>query len=263
MLPRSGSPLTHMLLKRGMEGPDVLNLELALQGLGYKGFAADGIFDQKTENVVRNIQKTNKLTVDGLVGPKTLAVIDKIYQPAIANFAPKATPVVEPITVAQPVTEPGILTFDAVYPKGDEELADVHPILARKVLSIIELAAQEGYILTVVQGLRTFAEQDRLFKKRPRVTKARGGQSYHNYGVAVDIAFIVNGKLSWDEKLYKNVGRWAGRVGLEWGGNWHFVDMPHLQLNNMPATARLLATYNANGGGNKGVSAVWKNWIGA
>lgn len=33
--------------------------------------------------------------------------------------------------------------------------------------------------------LRTFAEQDALFNAKPQVTKAKGGQSYHNYGLAI------------------------------------------------------------------------------
>ena len=40
--------------------------------------------------------------------------------------------------------------------------------------------------------LRIFAEQDALFNARPQVTKAKGGQSYHNYGLAVDIVLLVD-----------------------------------------------------------------------
>jgi hypothetical protein len=237
-----------MLLKQGMSGPDVQNLELVLQGLGFQGFdAADGNFDQKTENVIRYIQKANGLQVDGKVGPETLALIDRLWEPEVANFAPKAEILVPSV--------------GGVIPAGDEELEHTNHMLTHKVLQIIELAQQEGYHLTVVQGLRTFAEQDRLFAQRPRVTKARGGQSYHNYGVAADLAFVVNGKLSWDDHLYRNIGRWASRVGLEWGGNWHFVDYPHVQLHSMPGTGKLKAVYEKAGGGQKGIEAVWNTYV--
>lgn len=243
-----------MILKLGMESPDVLNLELVLQGLGFDGFQVDGVFDQKTENVIKYIQKTHlsvigkKLTVDGIVGDDTFAVLDALYEPLVANFAPKPTPTVEPLA-------------DGTFPKGDEELTEVHPILARKVLQVIALAAQEGYTLTVVQGLRTFPEQHKLYLQRPRVTKADAGQSYHNYGVAVDLAFVVNGQISWDDKLYKNIGRWASQIGLTWGGTWKFVDNPHVQLLNMPATGRLLEAYNRNGGGLPGVHFAWTQFV--
>lgn len=234
-----------MILKLGMEGPDVLNLEVVLQALGFQGFEVDGVFDKKTENVIKYIQKSYKLDVDGKAGPNTLDLIDALYQPLVKNFAPKPTPVVE------------VDSKTGQYPTGLEELEHVHPILARKVSQIIDMARGEGYNVTTVQGLRTFKEQDALFRKRPRVTKARGGQSYHNYGVAVDLAFIVDGKLSWDERLYKNIGRWASRAGLEWGGNWKFVDKPHVQLAMLPATGRLLEEYNKSG-----VKGVWSKFIG-
>ena len=48
--------------------------------------------------------------------------------------------------------------------------------------------------------LRTFKEQDELWKRRPRVTKAKAGQSYHNYGLAVDIVLVTDKgkKATWD-----------------------------------------------------------------
>lgn len=229
-----------MILRKGMSGPDVLNLEQVLNALGFMGFTVDGEFDQGTENVVKYLQTQGKLKSDGIVGPKTLDYLDGLYQPFVANFAQKPTITVTP----DPIT--------GVFPKGDEELTSVHPVLACKTLQIINLASQEGYNVTTVQGLRSFPEQHALFLKRPRVTKADAGQSYHNYGVADDLAFVVNGQVSWDDRLYKNLGRWASRVGLEWGGNWHFVDKPHVQLANMPAIAKLRPLYDAGG-----VKNVW------
>ncbi len=116
-------------------------------------------------------------------------------------------------------------------------LSDVKSILAEKCRAIIQLAANEGFTLVITQGFRTVAEQDRLFligrrgiKGERKVTNARGGQSNHNHGAAVDFAFVVNGEISWNEKLYQNIGRWAKQAGLNWGGNWRFKDLPHVEL---------------------------------
>lgn len=89
--------------------------------------------------------------------------------------------------------------------------------------------------------LRTFAEQDALYNQKPKVTKAKGGQSYHNYGLAVDIVLLLNdGKVaSWDTLAdfdgdgladWQEVVYVFGLFGWEWGGNWKtFPDKPHFQ----------------------------------
>jgi len=98
--------------------------------------------------------------------------------------------------------------------------------------------------------LRTFSEQDALYaqgrsKAGAIVTKARGGQSYHNYGLAIDIVLLVdkdgNGTFesaSWDTKSdfdgdkkgdWQEVVAIFKRYGWEWGGDWRFVDAPHFQ----------------------------------
>jgi hypothetical protein len=123
-------------------------------------------------------------------------------------------------------------TQEQINKYNAERLAKVLPSLAEKCRIVIRFAADDGFVLLVSQGLRTFKEQDALFAKRPRVTKARGGQSMHNYGLAVDFAFVVNGTISWDEKLYRRIGGWAKEAGLEWGGNWKFTDLPHVQISN-------------------------------
>jgi peptidoglycan L-alanyl-D-glutamate endopeptidase CwlK len=114
--------------------------------------------------------------------------------------------------------------------------------------------------------LRTIAEQDALFaqgrtKPGAVVTKAKGGQSYHNYGLAIDIVLLIdkdgNGTYetaSWDTKGdYDGDGKsdWIEiaeifkQHGWEWGGNWKFLDMPHFQKTFGKSVRELLELYNA------------------
>ena len=58
-----------MLLKVGSNGPLVKELQRAL------GISADGIFGKGTESSVKQFQKDNNLTVDGLVGSRTWEAI--------------------------------------------------------------------------------------------------------------------------------------------------------------------------------------------
>jgi peptidoglycan L-alanyl-D-glutamate endopeptidase CwlK len=144
---------------------------------------------------------------------------------------------------------------------NDERLKQINPTVAAKVRKIIALAAAQGFTLLVVQGLRTIAEQNALFaqgrtKKGKIVTNARGGQSWHNYGLAVDFAFVTNGEVDWSDALYRKIGGWAKTVGLEWGGAWHsIVDLPHVQQINGMKTADALAIYNKSG-----LSAIWEKF---
>lgn len=98
--------------------------------------------------------------------------------------------------------------------------------------------------------LRTIAEQDALFaqgrtKPGKIVTNARGGSSYHNYGLAIDIVLLVdkdgNGTFetaAWDTKGdFDGDGKsdWIEVVqvfkefGWEAGIDWKFIDPPHFQ----------------------------------
>ena len=98
--------------------------------------------------------------------------------------------------------------------------------------------------------LRTIAEQDvlyaqgrtKLFDDKGNrlgiVTKAKGGQSIHNYGLAFDIVLIINNGASWDiVKDYDKDGKsdWMEVVnifkkhGYTWGGDWKFKDAPHFE----------------------------------
>lgn len=150
------------------------------------------------------------------------------------------------------------------------KLDNVHPDLAKRVTELIGLAKTNGYDLKVTQGFRSFQEQDRLFNqwrdgkdndgdKRideadERVTRAAGGQSNHNYGLAVDLVFLINGVVSWNDELYPKIGAWAKMVNLAWGGDWKHKDMPHVEMPNLPNWRVLLDVYKKAKGN---VQVVW------
>lgn len=131
----------------------------------------------------------------------------------------------------------------------------------------------DGSGLRVVDSLRTGQEQRDLFRKGRSVesvelpssgiwalknpvlignvvTSAWSGQSYHNYGLAVDVVFrkwgyqksLKIGGVSYSlEDFYRNVGivELAESCGLSWGGSWgdvvHFEDRNYM----IPITANL------------------------
>ena len=92
----------------------------------------------------------------------------------------------------------------------------------------------------ITDGFRSGEEQDKLYAQGRTtagkiVTNAKAGQSAHNFGMAIDIAFRKDGTkgLSYDLALYKKLLPLAEELGLEWGGTWKsFPDNPHYQLPN-------------------------------
>jgi peptidoglycan L-alanyl-D-glutamate endopeptidase CwlK len=120
--------------------------------------------------------------------------------------------------------------------------------------------------------LRTFAEQDTLFAQgRTRlfdangrrlgiVTKAKGGQSIHNYGLALDIVLLKDTNndgtfesASWETTVdFDKDGKadWMEivdilkRNGWVWGGDWKFKDAPHFQKTFGYTWRQLLGKYN-------------------
>lgn len=122
-----------------------------------------------------------------------------------------------------------------------DKISKLHPSVREEVKKIItecDIALSGRSKIRITQGLRTFEEQDALYKQRPKVTNAKGGQSVHNYGFAVDIVLIIDGKIaSWDTHKdwdLDGIADWDECVkifakhGWSWGGNWNtFKDMPH------------------------------------
>ena len=95
----------------------------------------------------------------------------------------------------------------------------------------------EGINVKIIAGTRNYAEQAKLYAKGrtepgPKVTNARPGYSWHNFGVAWDfVVFDAKGQPLWESPLMERCGRIGEAMGLEWGGSWKsFQDTPHLQV---------------------------------
>ena len=64
---------TTTTLKKGSSGEQVKYLQYGLVGLGYLKDSVDGKYGNNTLTAVKNYQKANGLTVDGIAGTKTLS----------------------------------------------------------------------------------------------------------------------------------------------------------------------------------------------
>lgn len=181
---------------------------------------------------------------------KILAFVSKFFKKK------NPSPLVGSSVKAEP-TEPKV-----VVPSWAEGL---HPELVARVEPLLEHCAKMGMNVDVHRGLRTWEEQNRLYAKgRDRngkkigktVTNARGGSSWHNYGLAVDVVFkTLGGRWSWAEMHpWSKLGKFGKMFGLEWGGDWkRFKDRPHFQYTCGVKIAEARRLYKSGG-----VQAVWK-----
>jgi hypothetical protein len=144
------------------------------------------------------------------------------------------------------------------------DISVLYPKFGAQVPRLLAACAARGATYKVTSTVRTFTEQDKLYAQgRPGkdgkivpggiITHAKAGQSYHNYGVACDFARIRDGKADWSPASYAILGEEAAKLGLEWGGSWKFVDVPHVQLR--VKLADLQAQLKKGG-----IEQVWK-WL--
>lgn len=136
-----------------------------------------------------------------------------------------------------------MLTLTQVKNKSAQRLTGLHPVVRSAATALIERCYKLNISILITQGLRTIAEQDALYaqgrtKPGAIVTNARGGYSYHNFGLAVDFALLLpNGSsVSWDmcrDGNNNQIADWqevvkeAKGLGFEWGGDWtSFKDYP-------------------------------------
>ena len=135
------------------------------------------------------------------------------------------------------------MTFDE---RTERNIATLHPKAQEKarqfMQAVLPIMPQRGVVARIISGTRSYAEQDALFAKRPQVTKARGGYSNHNFGIAWDIGLFREKDYLEDSPLYRECGEIGRSLGLEWGGDWKsFKDEPHFQVPTGLTMAQLRA----------------------
>lgn len=125
-------------------------------------------------------------------------------------------------------------------PISDTRIRTLDPRVQQPAVNFINNTQDElGIKLRVPDGgaYRSIEEQNRLYAQGrttpgPKVTKSQGGESYHNYGRAVDVVIMNNGSPDWSSQITPDIAAIAAAQGFEWGGNWKgdFQDFPHFQM---------------------------------
>lgn len=162
-------------------------------------------------------------------------------------------------------------------------IPEVYPPFMKKVEQLQANCLARGMDYWLISGYRSWVEQDKLYAlgrtvknvdatpAKPMggiVTNAKGGQSFHNFGVAADSALDKDQtreglQPDWNFESYRIWAEEAKKLGLDAGFYWKFKDGPHVQLDFAKVglkLANLQAMYKKGG-----IANVWSeldkyNW---
>ena len=103
------------------------------------------------------------------------------------------------------------------------------------MVKVMEEAIKESPLdFSITEGVRTLERQKELFE----AGKSQTMNSRHLKGFAVDIAVLVDGKITWEFSKYQIVADHIKKVAknlnipIVWGGDWvSFKDGPHFELH--------------------------------
>lgn len=187
---------------------------------------------------------------DGKFGLKTLGALESVFN------------IDRRLTSQQQTLSPDFPMFDT---RTEKNLATLDPLasnIMRKLVTIAkQVAAEENVEVKVISGHRTWDEQDKLYAQGRTapgniVTKARGGHSNHNFGIAIDLGifkgskYLDNSDPRKAERIHTII---ADRVKKEelntvWGGDWeNFRDLPHHEIRTGLTMAQKRSKYLGNG----------------
>ena len=134
------------------------------------------------------------------------------------------------------------------------QLQTLHPLIRAKAIDAYNEAVKAtpiGIHPYITEGFRSFERSATLYaqgrtKPGDKVTNAKAGQSWHNYGMAFDFVIQKNGVFDWTVNH-----NWMVCVnifkshGFKWGGDWKsFKDYPHLEMTFGLTTAEALKRHN-------------------
>jgi peptidoglycan L-alanyl-D-glutamate endopeptidase CwlK len=120
---------------------------------------------------------------------------------------------------------------------ASRDWALMHQDYAQRLLLVFRIMKERyGYDMALLEGYRSPARQDALAAMGPAVSNARAYQSWHQYGLAADCAFVRAGRVvisekdPWAMRGYQLYGEVAESLGLTWGGRWKMMDFGHTEL---------------------------------
>jgi len=119
----------------------------------------------------------------------------------------------------------------SLFEKTNRDLDLLAPFFRETVIDCLSETNKLGFNLRIFEGYRTATRQAALFQQGRAtpgkiITNAPAWMSWHQYGLAIDIAYQVKGKWSWDGD-FDTPAKVFIKHGLQWLSPYEKV---HFQL---------------------------------
>ena len=120
---------------------------------------------------------------------------------------------------------------------NSRSLDELLPPVRQRVDQFLADCKNHEIDILITSTYRDIESQDALYAQGRTapgniVTKAKGGQSFHNYRCAIDIVPLVSGKPVWNDTnpIWAKIGALGKLAGLDWAGDWKtFKELAHFQ----------------------------------
>lgn len=128
----------------------------------------------------------------------------------------------------------------------NRRLQTLHPAVRPDFANFLDdVNNQLGIKLRVAQGFRSSAEQAADYAKGRTApgsvsTGARPGESYHQYGMATDLAQLLpKGAVEFENVPWDEIAKIAAAHGIDWGGRFSPPDRGHFEKSLGHSTQQL------------------------
>jgi peptidoglycan LD-endopeptidase CwlK len=136
--------------------------------------------------------------------------------------------------------------------KINRDLSLLHPIFRACINEVLIQLSQDGLPFAVFEGFRSPQRQTYLYgqgRSRPGkiITNAEPWTSYHQFGLAADFAFLVDGKWAWDINGFERAWKHLQEVGEFYGLEGISLEQAHLQLSGLRIHELRAGSYPSGG----------------
>ncbi|NEU30381.1 endopeptidase SpoIID/LytB [bacterium LRH843] len=149
--PVEQKPQTNQLIRLGSSGQAVKELQEQLRNLGMFQGAADGQFNDATHHAVKQFQQEQRLSVDGIVGPKTWSSL-AVAKPTGSTASP----------VQPPAQQPAVQTGSSLLRIGTQNEAVAAMQSQLKRIGLLNQESDGHFGTMTEQAIRAFQRQQGL-----------------------------------------------------------------------------------------------------